>query len=92
MQDQRASTPYLLRGANLGASSRYARESNEKRGRKIRKLIWDGDAVKVSASYQWATAGVLVWILMCMCDGMVHKSICYVPYEDRPRIMMAKTA
>ena len=35
--------------------SRYARETKEKRGTKIRKLICEGDAVRVSASYQWAT-------------------------------------
>jgi hypothetical protein len=32
-------------------------EIRVKRGTKIKKLICDGDAVKVSASYQWATKG-----------------------------------
>jgi len=46
---------YLPRAAYLGVISRYASESMEKRDKKIRKLIWEGDAVSVSASYQCAT-------------------------------------
>jgi len=60
-------------------------ERNENRGTKIRKLIWEGDAVKVSASYQWAT---ISFYYSCIILLGGEKSI---PYAERPTTTMAKT-
>jgi hypothetical protein len=60
-------------------------EIKEKREMKIRKSICEGDAVSVSALYQWAT-------IFFISTGYAQRRGRCIPYADSPRMITAKIA
>lgn len=54
----------------------------------MRKLNWEGEAVRVSELYQWATVGAMRLELSWGNSGSRERYVS-LPYADRPRTTMA---
>lgn len=69
---------YIPFAMNRGASSRYAIEMKDHRETKIRKLICEGEAVRVSLLYQWATVILVSTVLTFWLGSKRQDPRCFI--------------